>query len=821
MRFALSVIILISISLTIVSADGTAVIYNAHDGWMGEHAAKEFAKYSELLTGQHAVIMKDNGAQGKNELASRLGSYESIVLIGNSSMASIPIDISAKLGTDGFVIKTINPVLPGGTNALLIAGNTGKATLYGVYHYLETCCGVGFFWDGDRVPRIAAVPVSGLDIVEKPRFALRYTNLGGTYRGIDKFDLNNWTFERWKQALDWMAKRKLNITMYYMGYMQRFSGSAAEDAFPEMGPEPEKALYTGGFPAGWDWPASYRTQLTKRVLDYGRKLGIRFIYSFDLSVVSLRFKNVHPELKYIEQDTGYGAVSLYPGEEKNLEIMRRYGRKVIEEFGTDHIYACTPLAEAAPGKNLDEQRTLKIKAAQDHLKLITSIDSKAVWLTDSWCFIGFPDLWTPEFLKTYLDSVPDDRFYVYDTGSELFFDTPYKKFDYFCGKPFAVGILHAYGSDDNLFGSFERLVSVVKDVASDPRARNCNGLFGVPEHFGDNVAYWHLFTKLAWNPDAISIRAFLDNYTLARYGAEAQPAMKKAWRCLLESVHSYDLDNFSGGAKQYYRPNNPFYKFRGLGFGCPEAYPLCKEYERFVDKRLDQTVKMAPELGEALELALSVAESCKGNKLYVNDVVDIARTYLGYVSDYHLCLAYRAFKQGNAAEFDKQTVMALDAIKAVQNILATRPEFSEARLIRDILSVPGTNKYAPEMARTGCIAADYANRDVTELIRDYYIPLVEHSFSVMRQKMAEGSREVAFAEISPYQAPGAKEIREKWIKNATLPGYTGGDTIEATRSALASVAGACAIDPSVAGAIARNGETSGAWVPTWDKVKDE
>ena len=507
-------------------------------------------------------------------------------------------------------------------------------------------------------------------------------------------------------------------------------------------------------------------------------------------MVPARFKKAHPELRYIEQDVGYGQIPLYPGDEKNLEVMRKFGKKLIEYFGTDHLYASAPLCEAAPGKGLEEQRSLKVKAAQDHIKLITSIDPDAVWVTDSWAFY-MKDLWTVDFVREYLKDIPNDRFYIYDTGSELFREPLYKKHNYFHDKSFAVGILHAYGVDDNLFGSFERLADIAKGVANDPKAKNCTGLFGVPELFGENIAYWHIFSHLAWNPDAVSIDRFIDNYTLLRYGKSAQPTMKKVWRHLLNSVNSNDLNLPGDASEQYYRPNNPFYKFSRLGFGNPESYPLCKEWEKSVDKRFGETIKMAPELGQALELALSAAKDCKGNKLYENDLVDIARTYLGYSSDYHLCLTYKAFESGDKNEFEKHSRMALDVISAIQKILQTRADFSIVRQIKQVMSVKGTNKYTPERIRAGCVTADYATRDVTEQIRDYYIPLVQNSISVMRNKMKTGEFVVSQKEISQYIAPAAKRIHDDWIKKDAAPGFRGGSTISAIRKALASVNDAC------------------------------
>ncbi len=40
-------------------------------------------------------------------------------------------------------------------------------------YYLESACGVGFFGDGEHIPKLAALPIEGINLSERPRFPFR------------------------------------------------------------------------------------------------------------------------------------------------------------------------------------------------------------------------------------------------------------------------------------------------------------------------------------------------------------------------------------------------------------------------------------------------------------------------------------------------------------------------------------------------------------------------------------------------------------------------------------------------------------------------
>jgi hypothetical protein len=67
----------------------------------------------------------------------------------------VPNDRAYLFANEGFVVRSAEA---DGKKHLVLLGGSPKATLYGVYHYLESVCGVGFFGDGEYIPSVKSQP---------------------------------------------------------------------------------------------------------------------------------------------------------------------------------------------------------------------------------------------------------------------------------------------------------------------------------------------------------------------------------------------------------------------------------------------------------------------------------------------------------------------------------------------------------------------------------------------------------------------------------------------------------------------------------------
>jgi hypothetical protein len=129
-----------------------------------------------------------------------------------------------------------------------------------------------------------------------------------------------------------MVKRKLNLTLFFVSF--EFTGTVARKVFGTVQKEEER--YYVGYPATWAYPDSYREELAKNVLAYGRKFGIRFIYYVLYGNVPIAFKEEHPEFEYLSDD--YQSAYLKPDDPAAKKYALMFYKELIETFGTDHLY---------------------------------------------------------------------------------------------------------------------------------------------------------------------------------------------------------------------------------------------------------------------------------------------------------------------------------------------------------------------------------------------------------------------------------------------------------------------------------------------------
>jgi len=248
----------------------------SHGRSLDEHALAEFMEYAARLVAIEPKIAPHGvcTVAGTNAgfAVGRCGLSDALVAKGR---LSIPKD----LGDEGFLVKSVED---GGRNYLVILGGSPKGTLYGVYHYLEKCCRVGFFWDGEHVPRLGSLPAAGIDVVERPRWPMRQYMMDGEYTSYW------WNWDQWKAEVDWAAQHRFNVLSSNFDFTATWRA-----VWKRFGVEvPPSSLSGPPFHpwAGWHkwairppYPVAYQdfqADLAKRFTDYGRSVGIKMAPDF-------------------------------------------------------------------------------------------------------------------------------------------------------------------------------------------------------------------------------------------------------------------------------------------------------------------------------------------------------------------------------------------------------------------------------------------------------------------------------------------------------------------------------------------------------------
>lgn len=142
-----------------------ALVATSMSGLLFE-AAAELQKYIKKITGATLPIRKPGGEQ-----------EPFLIIIGDAHQQyDLPVP---KLEREGYLIRTEG-------NKLLITGADPDGLMFGVYTFLEKCCGVRWFWPGELgevVPRTDTLILDKIDHRAAPAFRWRDRGPGGPLWG--------------------------------------------------------------------------------------------------------------------------------------------------------------------------------------------------------------------------------------------------------------------------------------------------------------------------------------------------------------------------------------------------------------------------------------------------------------------------------------------------------------------------------------------------------------------------------------------------------------------------------------------------------------
>jgi hypothetical protein len=173
-----------------------------------QYAAAELAKYLKDLSGAEVTIINDA------EVASR-PSQEAIIVVGGTEAGKTAGEAAAALRMnftglkpEGFLIKTgrlkSRPIV-------VVAGNDGASTMYGVYELIERL-GVTFRLTGDMIPKPKdPLLIPALDIRMEPAMPRRgFLLQDSAYENLTMF-----SYDDYARLIDQMAKMKCNYMQFW------------------------------------------------------------------------------------------------------------------------------------------------------------------------------------------------------------------------------------------------------------------------------------------------------------------------------------------------------------------------------------------------------------------------------------------------------------------------------------------------------------------------------------------------------------------------------------------------------------------------------
>ena len=305
------------------------------------------------------------------------------------------------------------------------------------------------------------------------------------------------------------------------------------------------------------------------------------------------------------------------------------------------------------------------------------------------------------------------------------------------GRPHVWCELLNFGGNHGMYGGIELL----ENMTGYPGGAIGIGL--ISEGLETNPLYYALLTERLNNRERIDRDAFLKEYTLNRYGV-LDDNLIKAHELLIESVYS---------PKQ-------------LQEGCTESI-LCARPSLTAAKASTWSKAHLyydfDDVEKAARLMLKAGKKHKLAKLstYRHDLVDVCRQVLSDRARMQLPKVKEAFESGNLDSFNKEAEAYLQLIRDTATLLATSEDFLLGRYLEGAESKGGRNKAARRQMRDALlqlittwtpangILNDYAHRQLSELMSQYYLRRWEVFFNVKRAELrgeklpGEGGRSTA------------------------------------------------------------------------------
>jgi len=702
-----------------VRAEHVLIVYNSATA-VEEAAAGELAQFLQRMTGKLPDLIDET--KSPVHPGGRV-----LFLVGRTSrtnelLRSGELDDPAQKHKEAYWVRSLSA---GGSHVVVFLGGSGIATLYAVYHYLEKACGMGFFWDGDHVPTTSAIPAEGIAIATHPRFAERLYGNGCIWA----YSTPWWHWEEWQRYIDWMLKKRLNT--FFMSWSPGVS-AVWKTVWAKFG------IKIPGEPDGW---LESRAELDHRIVKYARSRGLRIVAPPVGAGVPTGFSNLYPDTPTLEGEwSGTSSSFMAPASPMYRKVCRAFIEEYNSRYGTDHLYVLADLSETAMKGSEQAKRDFVLDLPRVNLEVIRELDPKGIGLLQGWTFLGKE--WPPDRVRECIQQLPADRIRVVDFWAEQ--QPLYKETGYFEGAPWVFGVINSFGGDTHLHGDMAMLEKQLKTVSKDAQAQKCVGFALVNEVSGFNYFYFELACKLGWNPSEVDLRSFTREYAVARYGVRAAEPMRKALGELLASVYSSDAFV------------KPLYWHR---------------FEAKFDAEVYRGRPFIPHLRLAIEYALEASEAAKGNPLYLHDLNDITRAYLGQVFNMQVMAMAAALQRLDEQAFGRKAASLRQLLDAIEELLSHDDYYWLTPSIRSARSLPGAPPDIDRRVRDVLTLLggykdlrDYACRDTYEMVRGYYRPRVEVYIEGLRRQLQNWQRTTHYQPGEVTMAKQCEQIERKWVE---------------------------------------------------------
>lgn len=622
---------------------------------------------------------------------------------------------------------------------VVVRGNNNVSIATGINWYLKYYAGIHLSWNGmsAKLPAILP-PVTKKERREtdlKYRFDFNYCTFS--------YSMAFWDWKRWEKEIDWMALHGINLPLLITG-----SETVWYNVLDKLGyskKEINDFISGPGFMAWWlmnnleGWggpnPDSWYTQqaaLQRNIVKRMREYGIEPVYPGYSGMVP---NNAKQKLGLDVADPGlwcsYRRPAFLQPTDKNFnKIADLYYKEMNKLYGKANYYSMDPFHEGGnvAGVDLDA-------AGKAIMKAMKKNNPRAVWVAQAWQ--ANPHQKMIENLNQgdllVLDLFAESRPQWGDPTSSWYRKGGFGKHDWlFC-------MLLNYGGNVGLHGKMSHLIDGFFKAKESSFGQTMKGVGMTMEGIENNPVMYELLCELPWHAQRFDKDSWLKSYVTARYGKSC-PELQEAWNILSNSIYNCPAESPQQGTTE--------------SVFCARPAEVIAQTSSWAESNVYYD---ADDIIKAARLMYAVADRYAGNNNFEYDLVDVVRQALAEKGRRTHLEVTAAFNVKDNYAFDRVSRKFLRLIDLQDELLSTRSEFMVGTWInsaRDLGQTTQEKDLYEWNARTlittwgNRTAADqgglrdYAHREWSGILKDFYKMRWEKYFEYLNEKMKGKKPEV-------------------------------------------------------------------------------
>ncbi|XP_006851078.2 alpha-N-acetylglucosaminidase isoform X3 [Amborella trichopoda] len=682
-------------------------------------------------------------------------------------------------GVSCFWIKNFNNSGVIGSPEMLIEGATAVEIAAGLHWYIKYWCGAHVSWDKTGGTQIVSIPDPGLlprvqgngVMVQRPVPWSYYQNVV-----TSSYSYVWWDWERWEKEIDWMALQGVNLPLAFTGQesvwqkvfkgfniskeeLDDFFGGPAFLAWARMG-----NLHGWGGPLPQSW-LDEQLALQKCILSRMLELGMTPVLPSFSGNVPAALKKRFPaanitrlgDWNTVNGDTRWCCTFLLdPSDPLFIEIGQAFIQQQFKEYGVvTHIYNCDTFNENSPPT--DDPTYISSLGAGVY-EAMHKGDRHAVWLMQGWLFSSDSSFWKPPQMKALLHSVPYGKMIVLDLFADV--NPIWKRSSHFYGTPYIWCMLHNFGGNIEMYGTFDTVSAGPIDAHVSPNSTMI-GVGMCMEGIEQNPVVYEQMSEMAFWNEKVKVEEWVRNYSHRRYGKRIKQ-IEAAWDILYHTIYNC-TDGIADHNNDYivelpdFVPTLKSNTQNAIGGQMIKA-SSSERIRRFSFRETSSDLPR-PHLWyspgkviHALKLFLDAGDLLIGSLTYRYDLVDLTRQVLSKLANQVYVDALTAYHSKHVEELNVQSQKFIELIKDIDMLLASEDGFLLGPWLesaKNLARSPGQLRQYEWNARTQVTMwydntntnqsklHDYANKFWSSLLRSYYLPRASTYFDHLLKSLRE------------------------------------------------------------------------------------